>query len=167
MRSIITSVMRTHIHQLDASVGAPGPHGFTVRKTSFVRIQKRMLRNLAATAARLHVRDDRETPLYMRRDARQMKLIWQKEKAGYFSRAGWTGRIGLMRLAKLGSASKAICGVGPLEGICGDAMPRIGRAVVAQTSQAADRALHRSTLSDSLRRLITTVENAMQLKDVP
>src|ERR1700742_4913574 len=32
------------LRKLDASVGAPGPHGFAVRKTSFVRILKRMLR---------------------------------------------------------------------------------------------------------------------------
>ena len=77
-------VMRRHHHELSASVGAPGPHGFAVRKTSFVRIRERMLRNLAAIAARLRVRDDRETPLCMRRDARQMQLIWGKEEARYF-----------------------------------------------------------------------------------
>jgi hypothetical protein len=64
-----------------------------------------MLRRLAATASRLHVRDDRETPLFMRRDARQMKLIWGEDKAGYFSREGWTGQIRLMRLAKSAFAS--------------------------------------------------------------
>jgi hypothetical protein len=60
-----------------------------------------MLQNLAATASHLHVRDDRETPLCMRRDARQMQLIWGEDKAGYLSRQGWTGGIGLIRLVKL------------------------------------------------------------------
>jgi hypothetical protein len=59
-----------------------------------------MLQCLAATAPRRNVRDDREAPLLMRRDARQMKLIWVEEEARYFSREDWTGRIGLIRLAK-------------------------------------------------------------------
>jgi hypothetical protein len=36
-----SSVMRSIITKLDASVGAPGPHGFAVRKTSFVRTPRR------------------------------------------------------------------------------------------------------------------------------
>jgi hypothetical protein len=60
-----------------------------------------MLRCLAATATHLYVRDDREASLFMRRDARQMKLIWVKEEARYFPQEGWTGRIRLMRLEKL------------------------------------------------------------------
>src|ERR1700743_2670721 len=93
--------MRRHHLELSASVGAPGPHGFAVRKTSFVRILRGMLRCPAATPSRLHVRDDREAPLCMRRDARQMKLIWGEGEAGYFWREDWTGRITLMRLEKL------------------------------------------------------------------
>jgi hypothetical protein len=92
--------MRRHHHEFDASVGASGPHGFAVRKTSFVGIEKRMLRCLAATASRLHVRDDREASLFMRRDVRQMKLICPEDKAQLFLREGWPGRIRLMRLAK-------------------------------------------------------------------
>src|ERR1700753_1550772 len=67
-----------------------------------------MLRDLTATAPRLHVRDDRETPLCTRRDARQMKVIWGKEEAGYFLREGWTGRIRLKGRVKLASGSGRI-----------------------------------------------------------
>ncbi len=45
-------------HQLDASVGASGPHGFAVRKISaFVNAPP------TSTASRSNVRDDRDTPL--------------------------------------------------------------------------------------------------------
>jgi len=40
----------------------------------------------------------------MRRDARQMKLIWAEEEAGYFWREDWTGRIGLKERGKLAFA---------------------------------------------------------------
>jgi hypothetical protein len=53
--------------------------------------KKRMLRSLVAAAPRLHVRDDRKTPLCTRRDARKMLLIWGERKAEYFSRDIWTG----------------------------------------------------------------------------
>jgi hypothetical protein len=59
-----------------------------------------MLRCCAATAPRLHVRDDRETPLLTRRDARRMRLIWGRRKAEYFYREIWTGRIALKARAK-------------------------------------------------------------------
>ena len=54
----IASAMRQHRRQLDASVGASGPHGFAVRKPKRPR-QKR--RSRPSHPAR--VRDDRETPL--------------------------------------------------------------------------------------------------------
>ena len=47
-----------HHRQLDASVGASGPHGFAVRKRALSS-----LAHLASIASRLNVRDDRETPL--------------------------------------------------------------------------------------------------------
>src|SRR5258708_16694290 len=79
-------------------------------KRSFVRIQKRMLRSLAATAARLHVRDDRETPLCTRRDAKKMRLILADRQAEYFSRENWTGVIGLKARLKLVFRRKRSCG---------------------------------------------------------
>jgi hypothetical protein len=82
---------RCALQGLSASVGAPGPHGLAVRESlmrelrhgpgtgpvaipaktdQLVRRRKR-LRAVAATASHLHVRDDRETPLFMRWDARK------------------------------------------------------------------------------------------------
>ena len=53
----------SYLHQLDASVGASGPHGFAVRKLSaFVNTPP------ASTASLPYVRDDRETPLCVGRD---------------------------------------------------------------------------------------------------
>jgi hypothetical protein len=78
-----------------------------------------MLRCLAATAARLHVRDDGEAPLCMRRDAPRSELICGEDKAACFSRGGWTGGIGLMRLAKTASAGSGIC-LRPGQGACAE-----------------------------------------------
>jgi hypothetical protein len=60
-----------------------------------------MLRSLASTAARLHVRDDRETPLCTRRDDEMKPLIWGEHKTEYFSREIWTGVIDLKARLKL------------------------------------------------------------------
>ncbi|GLH78029.1 hypothetical protein SSBR45G_29370 [Bradyrhizobium sp. SSBR45G] len=43
----------------------------TVRAMTFVCKPKGSLRHVASTASRLHVRDDREAPLSMRRDERK------------------------------------------------------------------------------------------------
>jgi hypothetical protein len=51
-------VMRRHCRQLDASVGASGPHDFAVRER--VRF---VLRTAASIASHRNVRDDREPPL--------------------------------------------------------------------------------------------------------
>jgi hypothetical protein len=80
-------------------------------KRSFVGMPKgQCLRPLAATAPRLHVRDDRDTPLCTRRDARKMRLIWGKAKAEYFSADIWTGRIELIAQQKLAFWCKSFCG---------------------------------------------------------
>jgi hypothetical protein len=52
-----------HHRQLDASVGASGPHGFAVRK-----IARSSVAPPASIASRPYVRDDRETPLCVGRD---------------------------------------------------------------------------------------------------
>src|SRR5450755_1869274 len=68
---------RDHASKLDASVGAPGPHGFAVRNNA-ARLARhsRPLTScpahaiscahdtIASTASHLHVRDDRDTPLF-------------------------------------------------------------------------------------------------------
>jgi hypothetical protein len=61
--------------ELDTSVGVSEPHGLTVRE-NIVRPRKQALRHLAATAPCLHVHDDRDAPLLVRRDATKMPLIW-------------------------------------------------------------------------------------------
>src|SRR3984957_7815434 len=52
-----------HHHELDASVGASGPHDFAVR-----RIALSSAAPLASIASQPYVRDDRETPLCVGRD---------------------------------------------------------------------------------------------------
>ena len=49
---------RSCLHQLDASVGASGPHDFAVREKRHSSFDV-----AASTASRTNVRDDRETPL--------------------------------------------------------------------------------------------------------
>src|SRR5260370_32548390 len=55
---------RNCFRQLDASVGASGPHDFAVRTSALSSAAP-----TASTASRLNVRDDRETPLLLRRRA--------------------------------------------------------------------------------------------------
>ena len=58
----IPGAMRKHRHQVNASVGASGPHGFAVRQ---------LLARLARTSVRRtlpRVRGDREPPLLMGQD---------------------------------------------------------------------------------------------------
>jgi hypothetical protein len=83
--------------QLDASVGASGPHDFAVR----------LKRRSSFSAIRVHrippyVRDDRETPLLLRRDGKDLDLIWVGGEAENFCKWDWTGGIGLNRLNKFG-----------------------------------------------------------------
>ena len=87
---------------LSASVGAPGPHGLTVRE-AIVRPHSLMkcCDRSRPPLSRLHVRDDRETPLCTRRVAARMRLISAIRQADYFPREIWTGVIGLKARAKL------------------------------------------------------------------
>ena len=55
---MVVTVISGSLHQLDASVGASGPHDFAVRK-----IAPSSLAPLASIASLPYVRDDRETPL--------------------------------------------------------------------------------------------------------
>src|ERR1035438_4579416 len=81
-------------HELDASVGASGPHVFAVR-ISAVRQRRLRVHRIPA-----RVRDDRETPLSSGGTAALLHLIWVFGKSEYFCRWGWTGQISLIRLAK-------------------------------------------------------------------
>jgi hypothetical protein len=79
----IAGVMRKHHRQLDASVGASGPHGFAVRKQC----------HSSFDIARVHripsrVRDDREPPLWWDETGRDTQVIWVKREAEYFCERG-------------------------------------------------------------------------------
>jgi hypothetical protein len=80
-------VMRRHHHQLDASVGASGPHDFAVRK-----LRRSSARAAASIASRTNVRDDRETPLSWDGMAGDKPMIWVKSEAKIFLRESWTTR---------------------------------------------------------------------------
>src|ERR1700678_3108694 len=92
-----------HHRQLDASVGASGPHDFAVREVSA----------LVSSATRVHripprVRDDRDTPLVWDETAKDMQVIWGEMESEYFCQRGWTGgqisgRTGRAVLPSLGS----------------------------------------------------------------
>src|SRR5271169_5177728 len=96
--SLVTGLSCHHrlgncLHRLDASVGASGPHDFAVRD-SIIRPRARARLTLPRPSHPApNVRDDRETPLVMRRGtARVLVLIWPDEEAKYFFAEDWTGR---------------------------------------------------------------------------
>jgi hypothetical protein len=75
---------RNFFRQLDASVGASGPHDFAVR-LSAVRQRHRHVHRIPP-----RVRDDRETPLYRDGTAVDLKVIWVRREQKYFCERGWT-----------------------------------------------------------------------------
>ena len=82
---------RSYLRQLDASVGASGPHDFAVRKSALSSVAP-----LTSTASRPHVRDDRETPLVRSGTAGVLEVIWVKCEAEYFCKQDWTTQISLI-----------------------------------------------------------------------
>jgi hypothetical protein len=106
-----------HHRQLDASVGASGPHDFAVRESlpqkplggfgtapaeALAKADQRRSScvAVASTASRSNVRDDRETPLSVGRDSGNMEVICGKREAKYFFGKDWTGSISLIRFDK-------------------------------------------------------------------
>jgi hypothetical protein len=77
--------MRRHHHELDASVGASGPHGFAVRE--WHRSSSDASRPSHPTA---NVRDDRDPPLMRGETGGVKAVIWVKREAEYFYVKGWT-----------------------------------------------------------------------------
>ena len=72
--------------KLDAGVEASGPHDFTVRSRRHSSlVPPRPSHPLP------YVRDDRETPLCVGRDASDVEVIWVKREPEYFCEGGWTG----------------------------------------------------------------------------
>jgi hypothetical protein len=85
-----------HHRQLDASVGASGPHDFAVRAQCHSSFDMPRPSHPAPD-----VRDDRDTPLLWERDGATMKVIWAKRTPEYFYAKGWT-------------AGSVICPSGPI-----------------------------------------------------
>jgi hypothetical protein len=71
--------------KLDASVGASGPHDFTVRISA---IRQRRIRVHRIPS---RVRDDRDTPLMWDETAGDIEVIWVNRETEYFCKWGWTG----------------------------------------------------------------------------
>src|SRR6202790_5027827 len=79
------SPAKVAFRELDASVGASGPHDFAVR-FSAVRYRHIHVHRIPPRG-----RDDRETPLRVGRDSESYSLISISEKQKYFCQRGWTG----------------------------------------------------------------------------
>jgi hypothetical protein len=76
---------------LDASVGASGPHDFTVRVGTF-----RQPRHPRPSHPAPNVRDDREAPLKWDGIAADVEVIWAKREVENFFGEDWTGGIALI-----------------------------------------------------------------------
>ena len=100
---------------LNASVGASGPHGFAVR-IGAVRQERRRVHRIQP-----RVRDDRDTPLEWG-GWWGYKVIRHFGKSEYFFGRDWTGRNSLIRLEKLGFRRE---GDGPQSG----SSQRVGAAL--------------------------------------
>jgi len=101
---------RNRFHQLDASVGASGPHGFAVR----IRCSRRVHRQRPPHPAPTFVTMANAPP--WSRMARVINLIWGKREAEYFLRRDWTTQITLIRLRKLDFTRKSAEPRGRLQG---------------------------------------------------
>jgi hypothetical protein len=89
IKSCLSPVEPTQLHELDASVGASGPHDFAVRSNISrplavdrsqvfqLALQSRRVQNAAAsTAPHPAFRDDHDTPLLWGGMAEVLELIW-------------------------------------------------------------------------------------------
>src|SRR5216684_1950070 len=89
IKSCLSPVGPTRLRELDASVGASGPHDFAVRcnisrplavdrsQVFQLALQPRRAQNAAAsTASAPRVRDDRDTPLWWGGMAKVLDVIW-------------------------------------------------------------------------------------------
>jgi hypothetical protein len=88
--------MRSIIANLTPTIEASGPHDFAVRKIALSSAAQ-----LASITSRPYVRDDRETPLCVGRDASVVEVIWLKSEPEYFCEGDWTTQISLIQFNKL------------------------------------------------------------------
>ena len=75
-------------HQLDASVGASGPHDFAVRKNKCSRQQHRP----RPSHPNLTFVTIAKRPSVLGWDASDLEVIWVKREPEYFYRRGWTDK---------------------------------------------------------------------------
>jgi hypothetical protein len=106
----IARVMRSIIANLNASVGASGPHGFAVRNKRFRPARLRAPDAVASTASHPNVRDDHDTPLWRGGMATNKPVIWVGGKQKYFSTYGWTAQISLNPFDKIAPSRKGFRG---------------------------------------------------------
>jgi hypothetical protein len=76
--------------ELDASVGASGPHDFAVRRSIIRPCAFAHMMPLRPSHPAPNVRDDREAPLLWERDGHGYRLICDFGKSEYFCRKDWT-----------------------------------------------------------------------------
>jgi hypothetical protein len=101
--SCLSPVGPTQLRELDASVGASGPHDFAVREKRLSSARRLSLKSLSTRPAipsrakrcRVHrnpprVRDDHDTPLLWGGMARLIKMFLPTMEAKYFCKWGWT-----------------------------------------------------------------------------
>jgi hypothetical protein len=74
------------LHELSASVGAPGPHDFAVREAARTSAHSPRPPHPA-----LYVRDDRETPLVRRRDGIGIFLFLPRRQEKFLKFRNWPG----------------------------------------------------------------------------
>jgi hypothetical protein len=76
---------RNHLRQLDASVGASGPHDFAVRVSALVSRATRVHRIPNPTSVTIAKR-----PSVLGRDGERGEVIWVRREREYFCEGGWT-----------------------------------------------------------------------------
>jgi hypothetical protein len=101
---------RNFFHQLDASVGASGPHDFTVRISA---VRPRKTKNICAASLSRPSHPNptfvtiAKRPCRVGRDAKDVEVIWVEWEWEYFCKVDWTGSISLIRFNKSRSARRA------------------------------------------------------------
>src|ERR1700748_1167156 len=74
-----------HHHALNASVGASGPHDFSVRSDAV-----RLTTSKRPSHSCSNVRGDRAYAPPAEQDGQSKQVIWLRTQARYFSHVGWT-----------------------------------------------------------------------------
>jgi hypothetical protein len=97
--SLVTGLVCHHrrrnlFHQLDASVGASGPHGFAVRRTTLSSVAPPA--SIASHPAFVTIAIRPLEGL----DGKHVEVIWVEREQEYFCKGDWTGSIRLIPFDK-------------------------------------------------------------------